>query len=133
MPCNQTIWDADESGSCTVWDTDTCKAVYYFPFHGRPLVSVAFNSSTEWLVCVSDTAIRCDWLAAPSVEDVLDIWLNDNKPIADRVALTRNLLCAYPHLPNTKVLPWSSSTAQQYPNSHESAFVDLRAPRQHDL
>jgi WD40 repeat protein len=95
---------ADEQGNCIVWDTDTRKAVHYFPLHGHPLLSLAFNSSSEWLACVSLSRICCKWLAAAGPEDVLDLWLDDSKVNANSVALTKDLLGTYPHLPNVKVL-----------------------------
>jgi hypothetical protein len=117
---------ADEQGNCIVWDSETRKAVHYFPLHGRPLLSVAFNSSSEWLACVSASAICCKWLAAPSPEDVLDLWLDGTKVNANSVALTKDLLDAFPHLPNTKVLPIIECQAK----SNVSMNLNLQSWRQ---
>jgi WD40 repeat protein len=94
---------ADDHGSCIVWCTNTGTAVHFLPLHGDPIVSISFCSTAEWVVCASIDTIRCHWLVAPPVHDILSMWLNKAKPVKHCVELTKQLLEVYPTLPNSKV------------------------------
>lgn len=101
----------DAAGNVFVWAHPGGQLVHFLPALNELVLSLAFTVNTDALVTATWQKASVSCLTKPTVDDVLAMWMGSSYELSACTEITRQLLRAYPSLPNNVVCPLTTSAA----------------------
>lgn len=111
----------DASGNVFVWGLPSGQLVHFLPALNEQVHNLAFTARTDAIVTVCGQRVAVSWLIRPSVDDLLAVWMSSSYPVSACTEVTRQLLIAYPSLPNNTVRPLDCALSAS--NYQESRLI----------